>query len=93
MNNIFTHRIYELEYLIPYSRQLSTDEAARIVTHVISREKQALLERWKSIPKNKDWSGDEEKKKEELFRHAHRLNAPVVVFGESIDNILKGVSP
>jgi len=93
MNNEFLDEGTGLTFLIPFSRQLQTWEAEIICKEVIKGKKAALLAQWKKSPKNKNWEGDKDAKKEELFEKVITDNNPIFVFGHSIEEILQGDLP
>ena len=63
MNNSFIDQATEIEFLIPFHRQLTSDEAASVARKVVERKKDALLDWWKRKPTNEDWQGTKKQKR------------------------------
>jgi|ERR1017187_352528 hypothetical protein len=94
MNNTFFDNHYQIGFLIPFERQLTAQEAEIIARQVISSRKESFYQAWKSRPENKNWKGDIDAKKEELFIKKHRPNSEILV-GDLLDEpalseVLKG---
>ena len=92
INNTFLDETTQIPFWIAHEKQLEPSEAAIVVRHVITKQKEMLYDAWKSEKQNKDWAGDVEGKKTELFLEHNRAKAPVFVFGCSIEAILKADS-
>jgi hypothetical protein len=71
MLNIFRHSKLGWDFTIPFHRQLSQDEADKLIDLWQENESSRLFDLWKSKSSNKEWSGDEEAKKQELFMGFH----------------------
>jgi hypothetical protein len=89
MNNSFLDEATGIPFCICYDRQLNGEEAAAIVRFVIGREKDFLFSSWKERSENKNWTGDESQKKEELFQHHNRAKSLKLVFDCPFEEILK----
>lgn len=91
MYNTFKDPSTGLSFTIPSTTQLSTPHALKIIAEWAAKTKDELLLIWKSKPINKDWSGDDNEKKESLFYDSYIakptdepiLLAPVVSTPES----------
>ena len=86
MNNTFFDENYQITFLIPFGRQLKTSEAQILARRIISSQKEELYQAWKARPENKDWSGNDEAKKEELFVKRHPPNSEMLI-GDSVDGL------
>ena len=76
MNNTFRDSETGLIFAIPAVRQLTLTEASKILSGWKSSEPEALFDTWKAKPVNKDWSGDIDSKKKELFYERWMKNPP-----------------
>ncbi|MGD1090164.1 MAG: hypothetical protein ABR955_15780 [Verrucomicrobiota bacterium] len=79
MNNTFFDNRYQIKFLIPFARQLTTPHAEKITREFISGRKESYYQAWKSRPENKDWTGNIDAKKEELFIESHKPNSEILV--------------
>ena len=68
VNNTFKDEATGLAFLIPYHRQLQSQEAAEKVRRWVAQQKDDLFNTWKATMKNQRWQGDDRGKKEELFK-------------------------
>jgi hypothetical protein len=89
INNSFLDDATGIPFCFCCDRQLSSGEAAIMARFVISREKDFLFSSWKEKPENKNWTGDETQKKEELFHHHNRAKSLKLIFDYPFEEILK----
>lgn len=82
MNNSFKDSATGLAFFIPFSRQLSSEEASNLFSLWIEQEKIAQFESWKSKKENSDWEGDSIAKAEELFtQYCSRQGSSPILLG------------
>jgi hypothetical protein len=70
-NNGFKDDSTDINFIIPCDRQVTHEQAKKVFDQFKSNERDKLFSAWKNLPANKNWHGDEEEKKNELFAKRH----------------------
>jgi hypothetical protein len=70
-NNGFKDDPTGINFIIPCDRQVTDQEAKKLIDEFKSNERDKLFSTWKNLPANKNWHGDAEEKKNELFAKKH----------------------
>ena len=68
-----------IQFIIPSDRQVSDAEAEALINTFVAEERNKLFALWREQPENKDWNGDIEAKKNELFAKRHPRGSEVVL--------------
>ena len=80
MVNAFIDEATGIFFIIPNNKQLLRKEAENHAMIFITKEKDNLFKIWKLKPKNKNWSGNELAKKNELFAKTHPPGSEMFLF-------------
>lgn len=92
--NTFQDEQYKIEFIVAFPRFLKPEEAQAIARRHFQQEKDAFFQIWKMEPANKDWNGDIDAKKEELFiQKRERFKGPIVLFEHPRTEALRAGSP
>jgi hypothetical protein len=79
-NNYFVHKETGVKFIVPADKQISQELADKLMEDSIKKQKQEFFDTWKSEKQNKDWKGDEETKKAELFARYRRSGSEILLF-------------
>jgi hypothetical protein len=92
MNNTFKHAGTGLEFHMVWKNSLSQADAELVMAARLLSYKRDGFKRWLERPGNAEWTGDVEKKTQELFERNHPPGTVIMVDDKYVAEIL-GCTP